>query len=88
MRATRGSKPENGGKEEGVNQNMPGAVMSAPYRRLSCGDLLSIHDLQPAEVADILELTAQIKARPADFRDALAGKQAVMFLKSRRCAPA
>jgi ornithine carbamoyltransferase len=44
-------------------------------------DLVSIHDLAPAEVEAVLQLTALIKARPADFRTALDGKQAVLFFE-------
>src|SRR5438067_12096157 len=44
-------------------------------------DLISIRDLSPGEVSAILELTALMKARPADFRGALSGKQLVMFFE-------
>jgi len=44
-------------------------------------DLVSIRDLAPREVEAVLELTALMKARPADFRAALAGKQLVMFFE-------
>jgi ornithine carbamoyltransferase len=44
-------------------------------------DLVSIRDLSPTEVDAILQLTALMKARPADFRGALAGKQLVMFFE-------
>src|SRR5437868_2145107 len=44
-------------------------------------DLVSIRDLAPREVEAVLELTALMKARPADFRSALAGKQMVMFFE-------
>ena len=44
-------------------------------------DLVSIRDLSPQEVKAVLELTALMKARPADFRGALAGKQLVMFFE-------
>ncbi|HEX6502526.1 MAG TPA: ornithine carbamoyltransferase [Terriglobales bacterium] len=44
-------------------------------------DLVSIRDLAPGEVNAILQLTALMKARPADFRGALAGKQLVMFFE-------
>jgi ornithine carbamoyltransferase len=46
-----------------------------------CRDLVSIRDLSPQEVEAVLELTALMKARPADFRGALAGKQLVMFFE-------
>ncbi|MGA7078074.1 MAG: ornithine carbamoyltransferase [Terriglobales bacterium] len=44
-------------------------------------DLVSIHDLSPAEVLSLFNLTAVLKQRPADFRSALAGKQMVMFFE-------
>ena len=44
-------------------------------------DLVSIRDLAPQEVEAILELTALMKARPADFRGALSGKQLAMFFE-------
>ncbi len=44
-------------------------------------DLVSSRDLAPGEVELVLELTALIKARPADFRGALTGKQLVMFFE-------
>jgi len=44
-------------------------------------DLVSIRDLAPREVEAVLELTAVVKARPGNFRAALAGKQLVMFFE-------
>ncbi len=44
-------------------------------------DLVSTRDLDPREVQAVLELTALMKARPADFRGALTGKQLVMFFE-------
>ncbi len=44
-------------------------------------DLASITDFTPAELKSVLELTALLKARPADFRQALAGKQIVLFFE-------
>src|SRR5436853_1461341 len=44
-------------------------------------DLVSTRDLAPKEVEAVLDLTALMKARPADFRGALAGKQLVMFFE-------
>jgi ornithine carbamoyltransferase len=46
-------------------------------------DLISIHDLSPAEVGAVLSLSAEVKARPREFRAALAGKiLAMIFEKS------
>src|SRR5271165_3835064 len=44
-------------------------------------DLVSIHDLAPAEILQLFNLTAMLKQRPADFRGVLAGKQMVMFFE-------
>jgi ornithine carbamoyltransferase len=44
-------------------------------------DLVSIHDLAPAEILALFNLTAMLKQRPADFRSVLAGKQMVMFFE-------
>src|SRR5579884_4460600 len=44
-------------------------------------DLVSTRDLSPREVQAVLDLTALMKARPADFRSALGGKQLVMFFE-------
>jgi ornithine carbamoyltransferase len=44
-------------------------------------DLVSIHDLDPAEIVSLFNLTSMLKQRPADFRSALAGKQMVMFFE-------
>jgi ornithine carbamoyltransferase len=44
-------------------------------------DLLSAHDLAPHEIHALFNLTAMLKARPADFRGVLAGKQMVMFFE-------
>ncbi|MGA7991241.1 MAG: ornithine carbamoyltransferase [Thermoanaerobaculia bacterium] len=46
-------------------------------------DLISIHDLSPAETVALLARAADIKARPHDYRAALAGKiLAMIFEKS------
>jgi ornithine carbamoyltransferase len=44
-------------------------------------DLVSIHDLDPAEIHQLFNLCAMLKQRPADFRGVLAGKQMVMFFE-------
>jgi ornithine carbamoyltransferase len=44
-------------------------------------DLVSTRDLTPSEVAAILNLAGVMKARPADFRSSLAGKQMAMFFE-------
>jgi ornithine carbamoyltransferase len=44
-------------------------------------DLVSSRDLSPSEVQSVLDLAAVVKARPADFRRTLEGKQLVMFFE-------
>src|ERR1700674_3898277 len=44
-------------------------------------DLVSIHDLAPAEILSLFNLTSMLKQRPADFRGTLDGKQMVMFFE-------
>ncbi len=44
-------------------------------------DLISIGDFSPHEIKEILALATLMKAHPAEFRSALAGKQVVMFFE-------
>ena len=44
-------------------------------------DFISVHDFNPQEIKEILALAALMKAHPAEFRSALAGKQIVMFFE-------
>jgi len=44
-------------------------------------DLISAADVSPGEAHGLLDLTALLKARPADFRGALAGKQIALFFE-------
>ncbi len=44
-------------------------------------DLVSIRDLSPVEVESLFHLTTLVKARPEDFRTALAGKHVAMFFE-------
>jgi ornithine carbamoyltransferase len=44
-------------------------------------DLTAMSDLTPDAAEGLLELAALVKARPADFRTALAGKQIVLFFE-------
>jgi len=50
-------------------------------RALRCADLVSTRDLGPEGVEAVLHLARLMKARPADFRKGLAGKQIVMFFE-------
>jgi len=46
-----------------------------------CEDLISISDLGPAGVEAVLDLTRVIKSQPAEFRNALQGKQLALFFE-------
>jgi ornithine carbamoyltransferase len=50
-------------------------------RSVSGRDLVSILDFQPDELACALELASAMKARPADYRGTLVGKQIVLFFE-------
>src|ERR1700674_6143070 len=52
-----------------------------PLEPVAPRDLVSIHDLAPAEILSLFNLTSMLKQRPADFRSILAGKQMVMFFE-------
>ena len=52
------------------------AITTIPGR-----DLVSIRDLSPIEVESLFNLSALVKARPQDFRSALAGKHIAMFFE-------
>jgi ornithine carbamoyltransferase len=54
----------------------PAAAPDAEYH-----DLVSIADLKPRQVENLLHLTSLMKTRPADFRAGLAGKQLVLFFE-------
>jgi ornithine carbamoyltransferase len=44
-------------------------------------DLISIQDFTPAEIKHVIDLARAMKANPANFRGALAGKQMVLFFE-------
>ena len=44
-------------------------------------DLVSIRDLSPVELESLFHLAALVKARPEEFRSALAGKHIAMFFE-------
>ena len=48
---------------------------------LKCADLVSTRDLGPEGIDAVLRLAGTMKAHPAGFRKALAGKQLVMFFE-------
>jgi ornithine carbamoyltransferase len=57
------------------------AVSASPHRVTAGRDFVSVQDFSPEEITSLFELTRVIKARPADFRGALAGKQLVLFFE-------
>jgi ornithine carbamoyltransferase len=54
------------------------AISATPFW---CPDLVSTRDLGPEGVKAVLDLAGIMKARPADFRRSLTGKQMVMFFE-------
>src|SRR5438876_11279839 len=56
---------------------MPHAAVSGIPRR----DLVSIRDFSPIEVESLFHLAGRMKARPEDYRTALAGKHVAMFFE-------
>src|ERR1700690_3408595 len=56
----------------------PAHVLAEP---VAPRDLISVHDLAPAEIQQLFNLTTMLKQRPADFRGVLAGRQMVMFFE-------
>ncbi len=66
------------------NNTPPEAAVSAllsPAESLAGRDLCSIADLSAAEMAAILELAHDIKAKPKEYRYSLDAKQMVMFFE-------
>jgi len=60
--------------------NHPQAV-PVPAPKFAPKDLISTRDLSPQDAEGLLHLAGLMKARPADFREALSGKQLVMFFE-------
>src|SRR5207245_11076800 len=56
-------------------------AVTAPEKEFWCRDLVSICDLSPQELKAVIDLAGLMKARPWDFRGALAGKQMAMFFE-------
>ena len=52
-----------------------------PAAHFAASDLLSIQDLSSSDVAEIFDLARMLKARPAMFQGALAGKQFVLMFE-------
>jgi ornithine carbamoyltransferase len=52
-----------------------------PGKEVSDRDLVSITDFTPTEISSALDLAIAMKANPAEYRSALAGKQLVLFFE-------
>ena len=64
------------------SQTLTTPPMPQPATTLVPGkNLVSIRDLSPLEVESLFHLTARMKARPEEFRSALAGKHVAMFFE-------
>ena len=66
-----------------IATTFPAGASPSTYaqRGVTGRDLISIIDFMPDELACSLELAAAMKARPADFRGTLDGKQIVLFFE-------
>ncbi|MGB8769646.1 MAG: ornithine carbamoyltransferase [Candidatus Korobacteraceae bacterium] len=66
-----------------IATSIPAGLSPHPYARRSVSgrDLISIQDFTPEELGCALELAAAMKARPADYRGTLVGKQIVLFFE-------
>ena len=71
-------------EETKLNSHVQGRLAAASARAPQgfwCPDLVSTRDLGAAGVDAVLNLAGVMKARPADFRKALSGRQMVMFFE-------
>ena len=57
------------------------AIPQAAVSAIPGRDLVSVRDLSPMEVESLFHLAGRMKARPEDFRTALAGKHIAMFFE-------
>jgi ornithine carbamoyltransferase len=66
-----------------IATSIPTGASPNPYaqRSVTGRDLISIQDFMPQELACALELASAMKARPADYRGTLVGKQMVLFFE-------
>ena len=73
-----------GGKKESTLNGRSSRTGAGPERTPEvfwCPDLVSTRDLGPGGVDAVLDLARIMKARPADFRKTLTGRQMVMFFE-------
>jgi ornithine carbamoyltransferase len=81
--ASQSARAESRTEESQLNNHMQ-VLADAPHRvpqEFWCPDLVSTRDLGPSGVDAVLRLAGIMKARPADFRKTLAGRQMVMFFE-------
>jgi ornithine carbamoyltransferase len=81
--ASQSARAKSRTKELQLNNHVQ-VLADAPARapqEFWCPDLVSTRDLGPSGVGAVLRLAGMMKARPADFRNALAGRQMVMFFE-------
>jgi ornithine carbamoyltransferase len=64
-----------------LNSSIKSKPPQPPIEPVAPRDLVSVHDLAPAEILSLFNLTAMLKQRPAEFRTSLSGKQMVMFFE-------
>jgi ornithine carbamoyltransferase len=72
-----GVQEDNAMATRSVEKDVTGHAGASP----ALSDLTAMSDLSPAAAEGLLELATLVKARPADFRTALAGKQIVLFFE-------
>ncbi len=64
-----------------IATTIPPGVRPYVHPSVTGRDLISIQDFLPEELACALDLATAIKARPADYRGTLSGKQIVLFFE-------
>ncbi len=64
-----------------IATSIPTAANAYTHRSVTGRDLISIQDFMPQELLCALELASAMKARPADYRGTLVGKQIVLFFE-------
>ncbi len=64
-----------------IATSIPISPSTYTQRSVTGRDLISIQDFMPEELACALELATAMKARPADYRGTLVGKQIVLFFE-------
>jgi len=66
-----------------IATSIPTGASLSPYaqRSVTGRDLISIQDFMPEELECALDLATAMKARPADYRGTLTGKQIVLFFE-------